>query len=81
MTHTKQLSNELKGFELYNLLRYDNFMEQERKDDIEYGSGISHHDDLGSFYSWLDSLSWDEMKPLIEEYALEVAARKMENNK
>ena len=68
MKHTEDLQKMLRGFELYILPVYENVMEEERKEDAEYNSGIMYHDDKSSFYSWLDSLSWSEMKPLIEEY-------------
>ena len=70
MTHTQELQKELSGFELYILPKYDAYLEQERVDDIEYGTGIVYSDNLDGFYSWLDMLDWTtELVQLVEEYA------------
>jgi len=74
MKYTKELSKVLSGFELYILPRYEDYLEQERKDDEEYGTGITYHDTTEDFYSWVDMRSWVETVELIEEYANELVA-------
>lgn len=74
MAHTQELSQELTGFELYILPKYDAYLEKERLDDIEYGVGIAYGDNLEDFYSWLDMMSWNtELLVLVEEYAKELS--------
>jgi hypothetical protein len=73
MTHTEELQKELSGFELFILSGYDAYLEKERKDDVEYGTGIAYGDRLEDFYSWVDMLDWQtEMVQLVEEYAKEL---------
>jgi len=74
MTHTQELQKELSGFELYILPKYDEYLEKERVDDIEYGTGILYGDNLADFYAWLDMLDWTtELVQLVEEYAKELS--------
>jgi hypothetical protein len=68
MTYTENLQKKLKGFELFILPEYDAYMEEERREDEEYNSGISYYDNEADFYAWVDMMSWEEILKLIEEY-------------
>ena len=75
-THVEKLGDLLENFELFILPKYDDFLEQERKDDIEYGTGIDYADNLADFYSWLDMQDWDTIKVWVEDYKNECLAVK-----
>ena len=67
---TDKLEKQLKGFDLYILPKYGKVMDDERKEDQEYNMGITYHDTQEDFYAWVDSLSYEELLELIEDYAL-----------
>jgi len=74
MKHTEELSQDLSGFELYILPKYDAYLENERQDDVEYGTGIAFSDNLADFYAWVDMLDWTtELVQMVEEYANELS--------